>query len=290
MTTASPTFTEQSTSRFVQVQVGDQSLKIHCNDTREGDETVVMLHGSGPGASGWANFSRNVEPFAAAGYRVVLVDCPGWSKSDTIVCKGSRSDLNAQALLGVLDALDIPKAHLVGNSMGAHSSTAFALSNPQRLGKLVLMGGGTGGAGLFTPMPTEGIKLLQGLYRQPTIENLKKMMSVFVFDSSGITEELMQTRLNNMLERRDHLENFVASAAANPKQFPDYGNRLHEITASALVIWGREDRFVPMEVGLRLLAGLPDVRFHVFNRCGHWAQWEHAPAFNRLVLDFLRND
>lgn len=287
MTTATQALTETSTSRFVRIHEGDLDLQLHYNDCGAGAETVVMLHGSGPGASGWANFNRNLEPLVAAGYRVLLMDCPGWSKSDPIVCTGSRSDLNARALKGLLDAIGIDRAHLVGNSMGGHSAVAFALANPERVGKLVLMGGGTGGASPFAPMPTEGIKLLQGLYREPTIDNLKKMMSVFVYDTSELTEELFQTRLDNMLSRRDHLENFVASLAANPRQFPDFGPRLAEIKAQTLIVWGSNDRFVPMDTGLRLLAGLPNAELHVFNRCGHWAQWEHADKFNRMVLDFL---
>ena len=285
--------TEASTSRFAQIRDAELDLRIHYNDTGSpaggNGETIVMLHGSGPGATGWANFNRNVEPMVAAGYRVVLMDCPGWGKSDTIVCTGSRSELNARMLKGLLDALKIERPHLVGNSMGGHSAVAFALANPQRVGKLVLMGGGTGGASPFTPMPTEGIKLLQGLYREPTIDNLKKMMAVFVFDASSLTDQLYQARLDNMLARKDHLENFPKSLAANPKQFPDVSPRLGEIAAPALIVWGRDDRFVPMDTGLRLLAGLPNARLQVFNRCGHWVQWEHADAFNRLVLDFLQH-
>ncbi len=281
--------TEAATSRFAHIREGDLDLKIHYNDAGAGAETVVMMHGSGPGASGWANFSRNVEPLVSAGYRVVLLDCPGWSKSDPIVNTGSRSDLNARALQGLLDVLGLERVHLLGNSMGGHGSVAFALANPNRVGKLVLMGGGTGGPSQFVPMPTEGIKLLQGLYREPTLENLRRMMEVFVFDISKLTEDLYKARLDNMLARPEHLENFVKSHAANPKQYPDYGPRLGEISAPALIIWGRDDRFVPLDTGLRLLWGLPNAELHVFNRCGHWAQWEHADKFNRLVLDFLRH-
>jgi 2-hydroxy-6-oxonona-2,4-dienedioate hydrolase len=280
---------EADSSRFAHIREGELDLQVHYNDLGEGAETVVMLHGSGPGASGWANFNRNIEPLLAAGYRVVLLDCPGWSKSDPVVCRGSRSDLNATALKGLLDVLGLERVHILGNSMGGHSAVAFALRYPQRVGKLVLMGGGTGGASPFVPMPTEGIKLINALYREPTIDNLKKMMNVFVYDPSDLTEALFQTRLDNMLSRRDHLDNFVASLAANPKQFPDFGARLGEIKARTLVVWGRNDRFVPMDVGLRLIAGIADAELHVFNNCGHWAQWEHADTFNRLVLDFLQH-
>ena len=285
----SPALTETDTSRFIRIREGNLDLQLHYNDCGSGAETVVMLHGSGPGASGWANFNRNIEPLVAAGYRVILMDCPGWSKSDPIVCTGSRSELNARALKGLLDALGLDKVHILGNSMGGHSAVAFALAHPAQVGKLVLMGGGTGGPSQFVPMPTEGIKLLQGLYREPSIDNLKKMMAVFVFDSSSLTEALYQARLSNMLARQEHLENFVKSLAANPKQFTDYGPRLGEITAPTLVIWGRDDRFVPMDVGLRLISGIPNAELHVFNRCGHWAQWEHADKFNRMVLDFLQH-
>ena len=287
MTTQTTSLTEAATSHLIRLKVNELDVQVHYNDCGAGAETVVMLHGSGPGATGWANFHRNVDAFVGAGYRVLLLDCLGWGKSDPIVCTGSRSDLNAQTLKALLDALQLDKVHIVGNSMGGHSAVAFTLSNPTRVGKLILMGGGTGGPSQFVPMPTEGIKLLQGLYREPTIENLKKMMNVFVFDPGSMTEALFQARLDNMLARKDHLENFVKSLAANPRQFPDPGPRLGEIAAPTLVIWGRDDRFVPLDVGLRLIWGMPNAELHIFSRCGHWAQWEHADKFNRMTLDFL---
>jgi len=282
-------YSEASTSRFVKVRDGEVAYNVHYNDVGPASgQAVVMLHGSGPGATGWANYQRNVEPVAAAGYRLLLIDMPGFGKSDAFInTAGSRSDFNGRIVKGVLDQLKVERAHLVGNSMGGHSSTAFALANPERVGKLVLMGGGTRGPSLFVPMPTEGIKLLNHVYREPTLENVKRMMNVFVFDASALTDELLQQRVDNMLARRDHLDNWVKSLAANPNQFSDYGPRLGEVKAQTLVIWGRDDRFVPLDAGLRLLWGMPNADLHIFNRCGHWAQWEHADKFNRMVLEFL---
>jgi len=282
-------WTEAETSKFVTIRDNDVDLNIHYNDTEQGDEIIVMLHGSGPGASGWANFNRNIQPLTDAGYRVILLDCPGWSKSDTIINDGSRSHLNARILKGLVDALGLDKIHIIGNSMGGHSAVAFALDYPQHVDKLILMGGGTGGGSLFTPMPAEGIKRIGRLYREPTMDNLKEMMDIFVYDTSALTEELFQARLNNILARKDHLENFVKSSQANPKQFPDVGHRLGEIKNETLIVWGRDDRFVPMDTGIRLVNGIQRSELHIFNRCGHWVQWEFADKFNRMVLDFLQH-
>lgn len=285
-----PEFTEASTSHSARVREGDLDLQIHYNDTGGNNPAVIMMHGSGPGASGWSNFHRNVDAFVAAGYRVILPDSPGWNKSDPIVVRsGSRGVINAAAVKGLLDVLKIDKAHLVGNSMGGVNALNFALAYPERVARMVIMGGGGVGQSLFVPMPPEGIKLIQALYREPTMENLHRMLNVFVFDPKALTPELIQGRFDNMMKQRLHLQNFVTSMEANPRQFPDLSPRLAEISAPTLVTWGRDDRFVPLDSGLRLVWGLQNAELHVFSKCGHWAQWEHAEKFNRLVIEFLKH-
>ena len=97
------TLTEAGTSKFARIKEGGLDLQTHYNDMGSG-EVVVMMHGSGPGASGWSNFHRNVDAFVNAGYRVLLVDSPGWNKSDPIlVSTGYRSDVNAAAVKGLMD-------------------------------------------------------------------------------------------------------------------------------------------------------------------------------------------
>lgn len=288
---SSNAITEASSSKFVRVTEGPlKDFNIHYNDAGSG-EAVIMMHGSGPGASGWSNFHRNVEPLVNAGYRVLLIDSPGWSKSDPIVIEagGDRFKTNAMAVKGVMDQLGIDKAHLIGNSMGGINAVNFALMYPERLGKLISMGGPAGGPSLFVPMPPEGIKLLFGLYVNPTMENLKRMLDVFVYDPSTLTEELIQGRFNNMMAAKHHLENFVKSAQNNPRPFTDLSPRLGEIKAPTLITWGRDDRFVPLDLGLRMVWGLQDAQMHIFSRCGHWAQWEHAAKFNRMVREFLQD-
>jgi len=279
--------TETATSKKVHVKEGTLDLDIHYNDAGKGD-VVIMLHGGGPGASGWSNYYRNIDAFVDRGYRVILMDSPGYGKSDPIVTGETRAVVQARAVKGLMDALDIRQAHLVGNSMGGATSLSFALDYPDRLSKMVLMGSGGLGTSLFNALPMEGIKAIFQVYRDPTLENLKRLIQVFVFDPSKMTEELIKSRFDNMMGNREHLSNYVKSMELNARGFSfDLSPRLGEIKAKTLVIWGRDDRMVPLDHALKLVWGLPSAELHVFAKCGHWAQWEHAEEFNRLALDFL---
>ncbi|HVM41101.1 MAG TPA: alpha/beta fold hydrolase [Acidimicrobiia bacterium] len=282
--------TDESTGNFTRVKEGPLECGLYYNDAGEGP-AVIMLHGGGPGASGWSNYSRNIEPFVDAGFRVILPDCPGFGQSDSFVVEEPRGLVNARAVVGLMNALGIERASLVGNSLGGASALTFALEYPDRLERLVLMGpAGLGDTSLFTAMPMEGIKLLFKVYMEPSLESLKEMIQVFVYDPSLMTDDLIEGRYRNMMRNDgEHLRNFVASAMKNPgAMIADLSSRLGEIQAKTLCTWGANDRFVPLDHGLKVVKSIPDSRLHVFSRCGHWAQWEHADEFNRLVTDFLR--
>ena len=281
--------TEASTSRYTKIAERGLNVQLHYNEgNQSAAKTIIMLHGGGPGASGWSNYSRNFDDFVNAGYRTILLDAPGFNKSDALAITEQRGLVNAKAVKGLLDALGIEKASLIGNSLGGASSLTFAMEYPDRLDKLILMGAGGGGQSLMVPMPLEGIKLLYGLYRNPSLENLKRMIEVFVYDQSKMTEELIRGRFEAMM-RNDaiHLKNFVSSLATNGGLI-DLSPRFGEVKAKTLVVWGRDDRFCPLDHGLKMIWGIPDATLHVFSKCGHWAQWEHAESFNELVINFLK--
>ncbi|MDB5841717.1 MAG: alpha/beta hydrolase fold [Herminiimonas sp.] len=279
--------TEESTSKYARIKEGSLDMQVHYNEAGEG-EAVFMLHGGGPGAGGWSNYSRNIGPFVEAGYRVILLDSPGFNKSDPMVVEVPRGQVNAAAVKGLMDVLGIQKAHLVGNSMGGATAMTFALEYPDRLGKLVLMGPGGCGRSAMMPMPLEGIKQLQVVFKNPSLEALRKMTDIFVYDPTALTEDLIEGRFKAMM-RDDgiHLKNWVKSM--QKAALIDLSPRFPEIKAKTLCTWGRDDRFLPLDHGLKVVFGIPDARLHVFSQCGHWAQWEKADEFNRLVLDFLKH-
>jgi 2,6-dioxo-6-phenylhexa-3-enoate hydrolase len=284
-----PEFTDASTSRFVHVKEGSLDMRLHVNDGGEGP-AVVMVHGGGPGASGWSNFYRNFGPFVDAGFRVLLIDCPGFGESDPIVRTQPFDVQNALAIRGMLRELGIEKTHLVGNSVGGASSMRFALDYPDLVDKLVLMGPAGMGMSVFTPLPMEGIKMLGKVFMHPSIESLNEMLEVFVWDPSRITDELREARFKAMMRNDgEHLKNAIASLQQPMPLTTDLSLQLGEIKAKTLATHGVNDRMVPMDHALKLVAGIPDCRLVMFSHCGHWVQWEHADEFNRLVIDFLKS-
>ncbi|GAA3167641.1 MULTISPECIES: alpha/beta fold hydrolase [Streptomyces] len=252
---------------------------------------VVLLHGSGPGATGWSNFSGNIEALAEH-FHVYAVDMPGWGESDPATV--DRLD-HVGTAIAFLDALGIGKAAFVGNSMGGQTSLRLATEHPDRISHLVTMGPPVGTAPtLFGPGggPSEGLKVLIEAYHDAGPENMRRLVEIMVYDKERFaTPELCKARSEAALARPEHLRNYVAGLPkgaplpkwADPKLLPG-------IEVPTLLIHGRDDRVVPYETSLHLLANIPHSRLVLLNHCGHWAMIEHADEFNRLVTDFIAHN
>ena len=123
-------------------------------------------------------------------------------------------------------------------------------------------------------MPTEGTKLLFNVfqeYENPSFDKFNRLMKLFVYDSSKLTEELVQSRFESMLSNDcEHLRNFIKSRELAPPDglFTDITPRIKEIQAKSLVIWGRDDRFVSLDHALKLIWELPDARLHSLPNAG----------------------
>src|SRR6266699_505870 len=156
---------------------------------------VVLLHGGGPGASGASNFRRNLPVFAEH-FRTLVVDQPGYGKSDKPEVQGNYFTFAAGALAGLLDKLGIDRVHLVGNSLGGGTAVRFALRFPERAGRLVLMGPGGLSLNVFAPDPTEGVKRLMEFAAPPgpSPEKLAAFLRTLVFDRRLITDEMVEER------------------------------------------------------------------------------------------------
>lgn len=260
-------------------------LKLHYHELGEG-EPLILIHGGGPGATGWSNYSKNFEALAK-NFRTIVIDLPGYGKSEKKSASGSLFEFLSDAVLALMDGLGIDKASFVGNSLGGGTSLKFCVRFPDRVNRLVLMGP-AGSLPMFTPV-SEGGRHMFAYYNGtgPSVQKLKNFIEYMVYDMSQITDELLQQRYEASID---------PAVIANPplsqmlKRHPAddlWRDRLSDLSHRTLLIWGREDRTVTLDSSFVLLRTLPNAQLHVFPNCGHWAQWERPDEFNSLVTDFL---
>ena len=248
---------------------------------------IVLLHGGGPGASGFSNYNRNIEALQAK-YRLIIPDLPGFGRSSKAPISGPRYAAYAAAVLGLLDQLEISKAHFVGNSLGGGTALKTALDAPQRVDKLVLMGP----AGLhsaYTKVPTEGARMIFEYYGGdgPSKAKLKAFIQLLIYDSSALTDALLEQRYQASIDP-EVIANPPLSRSHPPILEELWRDpRLSQLPHKTLLLWGREDRVNPLFTAEILMNQLPNACMVSFTKCGHWVQWEKAEAFNGFVTNFL---
>jgi 2-hydroxymuconate-semialdehyde hydrolase len=243
---------------------------------------VLLIHGSGPGVSAWANWRLTI-PALAGQRRVIAPDMVGFGFSERPA--GIRYNLDtwvAQAI-GLLDALEIDCADLVGNSFGGGLALALAIRHPTRVRRLVLMGA----AGVSFPI-TPGLDAVWGY--QPSIANMRKLLDVFAFDRTLMSDELAELRYKASIQPgfQEAFETMFPAPRQNGVEA--LASREEDIRAlphETLVVHGREDKVLPLSNSLTLAQWISRSQLHVYGRCGHWTQIEHAARFNQLVENFL---
>ncbi|MQW75022.1 alpha/beta fold hydrolase [Nocardioides sp. dk4132] len=250
---------------------------------------LVMLHGGGPGASAWSNFGRALPHFATS-FRTLLVDQPGFGGSDKPPVEGNYYRFAADHVVRLLDELGIDRVHLLGNSLGGGTAMRLALSHPDRVGRLVLMGPGGLSLNLFHADPTEGVQRLMEFGAAPTREALRAFISTMVVDQSLVTDELVEERFADATApgAREAMR-AMGMSSWNPATAEDgmLWREAHRLRAHTLLTWGREDRVNPLDGALVALKLIPQARLHVFGNCGHWAQIEAAEEFAEVATAFL---
>jgi pimeloyl-ACP methyl ester carboxylesterase len=284
------------TERTVRVGARDVFLTEAVPGTGGTRETpLVLLHGGGPGATGASNYARNIDAFAGAGYRVLVPDMPGYGRSSKELDHCDPFGDLAAVVRGLLDALQVDKAHLVGNSYGGAAALRLALDRPDRVARLVLMG--PGGIGTTRALPTKGLTELMNYYagEGPSREKLRSFIRDYlVFDSAQLPEELLELRYQASVDpdvvANPPLRRPSGRGALRTLLRMDFTRdraRVARCGVPALVIWGTADKVNRPSGGSWLAQTMPNCDLHLFARTGHWAQYEQADRFNNLVVAWL---
>jgi 2-hydroxymuconate-semialdehyde hydrolase len=243
---------------------------------------VLLIHGSGPGVTAWANW-RLVLPELGKACRAIAPDMVGFGYTERPAGVVYSLDGWVSHAIGLLDALGIQQTDLIGNSFGGAVSLALAIRHPQRVRRLVLMGS----AGV----PFEITPELDAVWGyQPSLAAMRGLLDIFAYDRSLVTDELAELRYQASI-RPGFQESFAAMFPAPRQRWVDaMASReadVRGIQHKTLLIHGRDDRVIPLSNSVTLNSWIDNSQLHVFGRCGHWVQIEHNREFNRLVSNFL---
>ena len=232
--------------------------------------TVIFIHGSGPGASGWSNFKKNVNALSETGYRVIVIDIPGYGQTSKPTDAIYNLDFFTHYLDEFLVQKNITQAILIGNSLGGAIAIGYALDHPDKVSHLILMAtGGIEEREIY--FATEGI---QAMVKYPmgspefTKEVLGELLKLLVFDPKHVTQELID-------ERWQILQTQNAQVLAS-MQIPNLTDRLQELSIPILGFWGYEDKFCPISGAHTIISHCNDARMNMLSQCGHWVMIEHS--------------
>jgi pimeloyl-ACP methyl ester carboxylesterase len=241
----------------------------------------VLLHGLGGDGSRWA---PNIGPLSRD-FRVIAPDQIGFGQSDKPFAN-YHSGMLADFLAGLLKQAGIPKASLVGNSMGASVAAYFAVHYPEMVDKLVLVDG-TGYRG--TPRsswPTAEELRRRQIQNGSTIAETREFWKVLWYDDSRITDEMIETAYATRLRS--------AYAIGKMQEAGEMGRggvteeEMRGIKAPTLIVWGKYDELANPAGADRLARDIQGSRKVIVDNAGHMPQLERPDEFNRIVRDFLK--
>ncbi|MFM9970048.1 MAG: alpha/beta fold hydrolase [Burkholderiales bacterium] len=277
------------TSNYVNVN----GIKTHYVQAGSGDP-VVLVHGAGPGASGWSGW-REAIPALAKHFHVYAIDTLGFGLTDKPTNIVYSDQICVNHLAGFIDTLCLEKVSLIGNSRGAYMAAKYLLDYPHRVKKLLMISSGSLAAamGIERSASQKGGQNVLESY-DGTAEAMRRWMQVIVADHSKITEELVQMRVaqaalpgHDYCRKSQNEYRKLMRNDANERQLFDIRHRLPMVTIPMHMVWGAKDSFAPPEFADKLKALLPNVTFEMLENSGHQAQNDESERFNASAIGFL---
>lgn len=247
-----------------------------------GDDHLVLVHGVGARADRWR---LNIDHLAADGWHVHAPDLPGHGLAQ----KGNGPEYSvpgyARFLEGFLDLIGADTAALVGTSLGGHAVATLTCQRPERVRALVLVGS----IGLI-PWGAERRAATRGRLRDTSPDSIERKLQLLVHNQDLVTGDWLREEL---------LINNSPGAAESFKAIADYvadhidddvvGTQLASLQGGPPVqlIWGEQERAVPLETGLAAHELLTGSEMAVIGAASHAPYFEQPEEFNRILLDFL---
>lgn len=283
-----------SSSAVLRIQPVLDSINLAYTEAGEGAETLLLIHGLGGTRSHW----QQTIPALSKDYQVLAVDLPGYGDSQfQAVPQDSLLHFFSKSLLALMDSLSIPKAHIVGHSMGGQIAMLFALKHPERVQKLVLAA--PAGIETFTEAEGQGLRAFAAnTYPQKLSEaQIRQNYALNFYRMPEAAEGLIQERL--VLNASSYFPTYakVLIKAVEGMLNSPVASRLSELKSPVLILFGKEDKLIPnrfLHPGLtaeglakQAQQAIPKSQLMMLPEAGHLLMFEQAEAFNQALKNFL---
>ena len=257
------------------------NLKVRYAESGVGADHVLLIHGLGGSAESWKN---NIDVLGRH-FHVFAPDLIGFGHSDKPKMRYTVKTFT-NFLTDFLDAIGLKKTNVVGSSMGGQVAAEFAIGYPNKVEKLVLISP----AGI-PPKSFKGTKELKSYVRMfdaKDMEDIRKAVSPVDAVRTSVTEEYVKSVYQyTMMDGAKHafMSSLKESASA-----PRLANRLNSIKAKTLVIWGKDDRLIPVKYCEPFITKMENCKLLLIEKCGHRPHAEKPDLFNKVVIDFLEEN
>ena len=278
----------------MQKRPADQFISVHQYRIRyweegQGASTVLLIHGISCSVLEW---EHNIHALSQQ-HRVIALDLLGSGLSDLPLDADYDMQAQARFVFDFMDAMGLKQVHIIGNSMGGCIALECAAMQPERVASLVLSApAGVGKTTLFN-FRLASLPHLGELLTQPSHFGLGMIWKLAFHDTGFVTHELVAEKVA-LASRPNAQAVFLKTLRGllGFGGFPDaprhaFLSRVDQVKCPALVIWGRQDKFLPVDHVDILKTHLPHAQYEIIETCGHVPMTEIAERFNRMCLGFL---
>jgi pimeloyl-ACP methyl ester carboxylesterase len=252
------------------------------SDARFDAPAVVLLHGFGASLQTWDVWAEGL----AATHRVVRIDLPGSGLSPSDPAHDYRDERSLQLLRALLDDLGLPRASLVGHSMGGRIAWTFAAQFPERIDKLVLVAPDGFASFGFEYGKAMDVPATLSLMRHVLPKPLLRMNLQAAYARPESLTDAVTTRYHDLIlapgARQAMLDRLAQTVLQEPEPL------LRQIKAPTLLVWGEADAMIPIGNALDYLQAISGSRLVSWPQVGHLPQEEAAEQSLKAVADFLR--
>jgi len=270
----------------------DKYIKVGNINTRywqAGDKgsAVVLVHGLGGYIENWLH---NIGPLSLS-HRVYVMDLPGFGRSDKPLVRDLM--VLVRFIADFMETLKIEKASLIGNSLGGGLVLQFALEYPEKVERLVLVDSAGLGRDVIPDFKFCSLPLVGELFLRPSRKSSEKLWEKLLHDPSKVTPEMKDLGYR-YISSPGAKKTFLATTRAGVNIFGQKDKLTRQLLPGlkglkmpVLIVWGNDDRIIPVAHARIALEKIPGARLELFDNCGHMPMLECPDKFNQLVLDFL---